>query len=90
LAIRCFAELHSAGLPVFQNGSNCNHADENQRKDAKAQRRQGTPENFFATLRLCALALKNDVAPTELKNLFSALATNMSRLRRWELVLAQN
>jgi hypothetical protein len=61
-----------------------------QRKDAKAQRRQGTPENFFATLRLCALALKNDVAPTELKNLFSALATNMSRLRRWELVLAQN
>ena len=36
-----------------------------QRKDAKAQRRQGTQYNFFAPWRLCAFALKNDAARPE-------------------------
>jgi hypothetical protein len=59
------------------------------RKDAKTQRR-GAWENFLAAWRLCALALKNDAAPTELKNNLSALATKISRLRRWESALARN
>jgi hypothetical protein len=59
------------------------------RQDAKAQRR-GAWGNFLAAWRLCALALKNDAAPTELKNNLSALATKISRLRRWESALARN
>jgi len=38
-----------------------------QRKDAKAQRRQGTANDFFATLRLCVFALKNKAALPELQ-----------------------
>jgi hypothetical protein len=60
-----------------------------QRQDAKAQRRQGTSENFFAALRLCALALKNDAAPTELEIFSDVLATKIPRLRRWELAWAR-
>ena len=37
------------------------------RKGAKAQRRQGTANDFFATLRLCVLALKNNAALPELQ-----------------------
>jgi hypothetical protein len=55
-----------------------------QRPDAKAQRRQGTSKNFFAALRLCALALKNDAAPTELEIFSDARATKIPRLRRLE------
>ena len=55
-----------------------------QRKDAKAQRRQGTRGNFFAALRLCALALKIDAAPPELENFLRASATKIPRLRRCE------
>ena len=40
-----------------------------QRQDAKTQRRQGTANNFFASLRLCALALKIDVALPPLRGL---------------------
>ena len=58
-----------------------------QRKDAKAQRRQG--KNFFAALRLCALALKIDVAPTELNNFLIALATKIPLLRSWGMTLAR-
>ena len=61
-----------------------------QRKDAKAQRRQQTTKNFFAALRLCALALKNDVAPTELKNLLMALTTKIPLLRSYKMAQTTN
>ena len=62
-----------------------------QRKDAKAQRRQGkTFKKILAALRLCALALKDDVAPTELRDFLVALTTKISRLRRLEMALERS